>query len=96
MVVTIIAEITIKEGKMEEAKEALKEIAKTVLATEPGTLEYTPHTVRNEDNTIIFVEKYKDVDAMKAHMKNLGKNMGKAMPLMVPAPPNIKSCTPIE
>jgi len=96
LVVTIIATVEIKEGKMEEAKEVLKEIAKSVLANEPGTLEYTPHTVRNEENTIIFVEKYKDVDAMKAHMKGLGKTMAKAMPLMVPAPPNIKSCTPLE
>ncbi|MHA1466865.1 MAG: putative quinol monooxygenase [Promethearchaeota archaeon] len=94
--ITLIATVEIKAGKMEEAKEILKEIAKSVLANEPGTLEYIPHTVRKEENTIIFVEKYKDVDAMKAHMKGLGKTMAKALPLMVPAPPNIKSCTPIE
>jgi len=96
LVVTIVATVQIKEGKMEEAKEILKEIAKSVVANEPGTLEYTVHTVRKEENTIIFIEKYKDGDAFKAHMKGLGKTMAKAMPLMVPAPPNIKSLTPIE
>ena len=94
--IVIIATIKVKEGKMEEAKEALKEVVKTVKANEPGTLEYTPHTVRKEDNTIIFIERYVDGDAVKAHMANLGKNMGKVMPFMEPGPPNIKTCFPIE
>jgi quinol monooxygenase YgiN len=94
--VTIVAEIKVKEGKMEEAKEVLKEVVKTVKANEPGTLEYTPHTVRKEDNTIIFVERYVDGDAVKAHMANLGKNMAKLGPLLETVPPNIKTCFPIE
>lgn len=96
MVIVLVAEVKIKDGKMEEAKEALKEVVKTVKATEPGTLEYTPHTVRNEDNTIIFVEKYVDGDAVKAHRKNLGKNMAKVVPFFELEPPNIKTCFPIE
>jgi quinol monooxygenase YgiN len=96
LVITIVAEMKIKEGKMEEAKEVLKEIAKTVKANEPGTLEYTPHTVRKEDNTIIFVEKYVDGDAIKAHSANLGKNMAKFAPLLEPGTTKIKTCFPIE
>lgn len=96
MAITIVAKITIKEGKMEEAKAALKEIMKVVKETEPGTLEYTAHTVKNADNEIIFVEKYKDGDAVKVHMKNLGKNMVKLSPFLEPGPPDLKTCFPIE
>ena len=96
MVVRIVAEMKIKEGKMEEAKEILKEVAKIVLANEPGTLEYTVHTVRKEDNTIIFIETYKDGDALKAHSANLGKNMAKFGPLLEPRTTKIKTCFPIE
>ena len=96
MTITIVAKLTIREGKMEEAKEALKEAMKVVKETEPGTLEYIAHTVKDADNEIIFVEKYKDGDAIKTHMKNLGKNMKKLSPLLEPGPPDIKTCFPIE
>ncbi len=96
MTITIVAKITIREGKMEEAKAALKEIMKVVKETEPGTLEYTAHTVKDVDNEIIFVEKYKDGDAVKTHMRSLGKNMKKLSPFLEPAPPDIKTCFPIE
>jgi len=96
MVIRLVASMKIKEGKMEEAKEMLKEIAKSVVANEPGTLEYNIHTVKGADNEIIFIEKYKDGDSLKAHSKNLGKTMAKFMGLVEPAPPNIKICFPIE
>jgi quinol monooxygenase YgiN len=96
MVISLVASMKIREGKMEEAKEALKEVLKTIKATEPGTLEYMAHTVRGVDNEIVFIEKYKDGDSLKAHSKNLGKNMGKFMAFVEPGPPNIKVCFPIE
>ncbi len=54
--VTIIAIVEVKEGKMEEAKEVLKEMALQVKASEPGTLEYIPHIIKGKDNknTILF------------------------------------------
>ena len=95
--ITAIATIHIKEGKMDEAKEVLKEIVKIVKDTEPGTLEYIPHTVRGkkEANTIIFYEKYADGDANKAHMANLGKNSAKLGPLLEGGI-EIKTCFAIE
>ncbi|GAG80831.1 unnamed protein product, partial [marine sediment metagenome] len=43
--VTIIATLKVKEGKLDEAIEVLKEIVPQIKASEPGTLEYIPHTV---------------------------------------------------
>ncbi len=82
MTISIIATIHVKEGKMEEAKEVLKEIVPKVRASEPGLLAYIPHTVKDQENTIVWYEKYKDGDAIKAHMANLGKNMTKLQPLL--------------
>ena len=78
---------------MEEAIEALKEIVPKIKASEPGLLEYMPHTVkgRKDKNTIIFYEKYKDDEALKTHMANLAKNMAKVMPLLEPGM-DIKTC----
>jgi len=91
--VTIIATIEVKEGKMEEAKEALKEMVSNVKASEPGTLEYIPHTVKGKNfkNTIIFYEKYESEEALKSHMANLGKLSEKLTPLLVPGM-DLKTC----
>ncbi|MHA1171151.1 MAG: putative quinol monooxygenase [Candidatus Heimdallarchaeota archaeon] len=95
--VTIIATVEVKEGKMEEAKVVLKEMASQVKASEPGTLEYIPHTVKGRDfkNKIIFYEKYKDGEAMKTHMANLPKTGAKLTPLLVPGM-DLKTCFEID
>ncbi len=94
--VIIIATLKIKEGKMEEAIAALKEVVPEVLKVEPGTLVYSPMTVRGEgnQNTIIYYEKYESVDAMKIHMGNLPKYSAKLGPLL-DGPADIKSCNAI-
>ena len=91
--VTLIATVKVKEGKMEEAIEVLKEIAPKVKENEPGTLEYIAHTVKGakEKRTIIFYEKYADGNALKLHMANLGKTMEKLTPLLEPGL-DIKTC----
>jgi len=94
--VTIIASVQVKDGKMEEAKEVLKEIVAKIKETEPGCLEYIPHTVkgRKEKNTILFYEKYEDDAAMNLHMANLGKTLEKFLPLLIPGM-DTKICTEI-
>jgi len=82
MTITIIATINVKEGKMEEAKEVLKEIVPKVRESESGLLAYIPHTVKDKKNTIVWYEKYKDGEAIKTHMANLPKNMAKLQPLL--------------
>lgn len=80
--ITLIAVLKVKEGKMEEVKEKLKKIVFQVKNTEPGCLEYIPHTVKGEDNTIIFYEKYLDKEALKIHSANFMENYKDVMPLL--------------
>ena len=89
--ITLIATLKIKEGKMEEAINALKEIVPKIKSSEPGCLEYIPHTVRGDENTIIIYEKYSDKDALKLHSANLMKNMEKLFPLLEPGM-DVKTC----
>jgi quinol monooxygenase YgiN len=89
--ITLIATLKIKEGKMEEAINALKEIVPKIKVSEPGCLEYIPHTVRGDENTIIIYEKYRDKDALKQHSANLMKNMEKLFPLLEPGM-DVKTC----
>ena len=91
--VTLIASVEVKEGKMNEAKEVLKEMVLQIKASEPGTLEYIPHTVNGQEgkNKIIFNEKYESGEAMKTHFANLAKTNAKLTPLLVPGM-DLKTC----
>jgi quinol monooxygenase YgiN len=89
--ITLIATLKVKEGKMDEAVKVLKEIAPKIKQEEPGCLEYMPHTVRGEDNMLIFYEKYRDKDALKAHSNNMSKSLQKLLPLLEPGM-DIKTC----
>lgn len=91
MTITIIATVKIQEGKMEEAKEALRKVVPKIKESEPGTLDYTPHTVKDNPNIIVFIEKYADEAALKAHGANLGKNMAEFSPCCVPERPSIQT-----
>ena len=89
--ITLIATLKIKEGKMEEAVNVLKEVVPKIKASEPGCLEYIPHTVRGDENTIIIYEKYSDKDALKLHSANLMKSLEKLFPLLEPGR-DVKTC----
>lgn len=89
--ITIIAKLKVKEGKMDEAVEILKEIVPKLKEAEPGCLAYIPHTVRGEENVILFYEKYSDKEALKLHSGNLPKTLEKLFPLLDPGM-DIKTC----
>lgn len=89
--ITLIATLKIKEGKTQEAIDVLKEIVPKIKASEPGCLEYIPHTVRGDEKTIIFYEKYSNKDALKLHSANLMKNMENLFPLLEPGM-DVKTC----
>jgi quinol monooxygenase YgiN len=89
--ITLIATVTVKEGKMDEAVRVLKEIVPKIKEVEPGCLAYIPHTVRGEDNTIIFYEKYRDNEALKVHSGNVRKSLEKLLPLLEPGM-DVKTC----
>ena len=89
--ITLIATLKVKEGKMDEVKDVLKKIVAHVKSTEPGCLEYIPHTVKGEDTTIIFYEKYQDKDALKIHSANFMENFKDLLPLLEPGM-DLKTC----
>ena len=90
---TIIASVEVKEGKMEEAISVLKEVIPKIKNSEPGLLDYIPHTVKGKEykNLIIFYERYTDETALKLHMTNLGKSLAKFIPLLEPGM-EMKTC----
>ncbi len=92
--ITLIAKVKVKEGKMEEAVKALKEIVPKIKEAEPGCLVYIPHTVRGEENTIIFYEKYRDQEALKLHSGNIPKSLAKLLPLLEPGM-DVRTCEEI-
>jgi quinol monooxygenase YgiN len=92
--ITLIATLKIKEGKTQEAIDILKEIVPKIKASEPGCLEYIPHTVRGDENAIIIYEKYQDKDAFKLHSANLMKSLEKLFPLLEPGM-DVKNCSEI-
>jgi len=91
--ITIIATLKVKEGKMDEAIAAVKAAAASIRAAEPGCLEYKPHSVRGagNENLILMYERYADKDALKAHSANLSKSLAKVLPLLEPGM-DIKTC----
>ncbi len=95
--VTLIATFTVKEGKMEEAIEVVKEIVPKVRESEPGSLAYIAHTIkgRKNKNSIVFYEKYVDDAAMKEHTDKIGITLAKFLPLCEPGV-DLKTCFEIE
>ncbi|MBN2160923.1 MAG: antibiotic biosynthesis monooxygenase [Spirochaetes bacterium] len=89
--ITIIAKLKVKEGKMEEATAIIKKIAPKIKEAEPGCIAYIPHTVRGEDNTLLMYEKYNDKEALKLHSGNLATSLAELFPLLEPGM-DIKTC----
>ena len=89
--VSLIATFTIKEGKMEEAIEVVKEIVPKVRESEPGSLTYIAHTIkgRKNKNSIVFYEKYVDDAAMKAHTDKIGTTPVSYTHLTLPTTPYV-------
>ncbi len=79
----IVAKIKAKDGKAEDFVKAAKALSAAVNANEPGCLFYELHSTE-DPLQFVFVERYKDEDAMKAHrgyphFKELGRAMGEFM-----------------
>jgi len=89
--VTLIATMKVKEGKMDEAVKVIREIVPKVKKAEPGCLEYIPHKLRDAENTIIFYEKYRDEEALKVHSSNARKSLANLIPLLEPGI-DLKTC----
>ena len=64
--ISVIAKIPVKEEKRDEAIEAFKQLIAEV-AKEEGTLSYTLNVSKKEPNTLVVMERYKDMEALKTH-----------------------------
>lgn len=63
---TVIAKLPIKEGKMEEATAAFKALMAKV-AAEEGTVLYSLNQDKANPNVLVVVEQYKDKAALEFH-----------------------------
>ena len=68
---SVIANLKVKQDKIEDAKKFLKELSKETLANESGTLVYAVHQRKDDPSTFVFYEKYESDEAFKIHGKNL-------------------------
>ena len=64
--ISVIAKIPIKEGKMEEAIKAFKELMVQV-AKEEGTVMYTLNQAKSNPNALVIKERYRDKAALDSH-----------------------------
>ena len=64
--ITVIAKLPIKEGKMEEVLAEFKVLMAEV-AKEEGTVLYSLNSEKAKPNTLVLVEQYKDKDAFNFH-----------------------------
>ena len=87
--IAVIAKIPVKAEAKEKAIEAVK-ILMARVAEEEGTLHYTLNIDQNNPDTLVFIERYKDMDALGAHgsTPHFQEFMGKSMSLAA-GPPEI-------
>jgi len=64
--ITVIAKLPIKEGKMDEVLGELKVLMAEV-TKEEGTVLYSLNSEKAKPNTLVLVEQYKDKDAFNFH-----------------------------
>ena len=63
---TVVAKIPVKEGKMDEAVATFKALMEKV-AAEEGTVLYSLNRDKANPNLLVVVEQYKDQAALDAH-----------------------------
>ena len=83
---SVIANLKVKEDKVEEARLALKQLAEETLSSEEGTLVYTVHQRQDDPTAFVFYEKYESEEAFKIHGKNLASKSGVFAGLLAGAP----------
>ena len=85
---SVVATVKVKEGKLEEAQAFFKELAAGVLANESGTLAYVIHQRRDDPCTVVVYEKYESDEAFAIHGKNLAAKGAEFMAVM-DGPPEV-------
>ena len=80
--------VQVKEDKIEEAKQFLKDLSADTLASEPGTLVYVFHQQKDDPTSFVAYEKYESEEAFKTHSKNLASK-GAGFAGVLAGPPSI-------
>jgi quinol monooxygenase YgiN len=80
---SVVARIKVKEGQQAQFEQVARKLVTAVNANEPGCLLYTLNK-GDDPLTYVFLERYKDEDAVKAHrsadhFRTLGREMGAFM-----------------
>lgn len=85
--IAVIAKVPIQTGKKEAALKAVKELMAKV-AKEEGTLYYTLNIDEKNPDTLVFIERYQDMDGLAAHSSTpyFKEFMEKAMAFAAGAP----------
>jgi quinol monooxygenase YgiN len=68
-----LIEASIKEGEIENVKGLMNEMIEKTKADEPGALFYE-WSISDDEKTLYLFERYKDSQAVLAHMDSFGKN----------------------
>ena len=87
--IAVIAKVPVKSEAKDEAIEEVKALMAKV-AGEEGTLHYTLNIDKNDPDTLVFIERYKDMEALGAHgaTEHFQEFMGKSMTFAA-GPPEI-------
>ncbi len=94
---TIIAVLKAQPGKETELAEACAQLANEVRTKEEGNTMYIAHVTANDPTEIVFVEKYKDDQAMADHRHSAHyKAAGSRFKDLLAAPPVIKILNELE
>lgn len=64
--ISVIAKMPLQADKKDEAVASVKKLMEGV-SREEGTLYYTANINRKDPDTLVFMERYRDMDALKAH-----------------------------
>jgi len=87
--IAIVAKFPVKPEKVEEAVAAIKALMVEV-AKEEGTLMYTLCRDKKDPNMLVFIERYKDQEAVMAHSSSPAfKAFGAKVPELLGGRPEI-------
>lgn len=86
----IVAKATIKDGAQDAFEETAAKLAAEVKANEPGCLLYLLTRSPEDASCYVFIERYADEAALKAHMKAPHmRTHGRALAECMQGPPEI-------
>lgn len=96
-VVTLVITMTLQPDSEQEFVDFAATLVRTVTESEPDTLLYALHRHPSEPHTYIWVERYRDAEALQVHTEApyMAEAMGK-LPNWLAQPPEMIQLSQIE